>query len=207
MTGISLVSILTGPCGPVLQHSCCATWWPHVVSILTGPCGPVLPKEGFDIVRAISVSILTGPCGPVLHPLLLRHVFGSLFQSSPALAGRCYRLYPEIINDPKMFQSSPALAGRCYNRWQQRMVISYLSFQSSPALAGRCYCAEFRLSECGFESYNPSSSIPFFAIYSRKPIHPRSNHRANLMLETAPLNVRARHSLCSNHERFRKIHI
>jgi len=27
------------------------------------------------------------------------------------------------------------------------------------------------------------------------------------MLETAPLNVRARHSLCSNHERFRKIHI
>ena len=92
--------------------------------------------------------------------LTLRMV--TVFQSSPALSGRCNQGIREGIRGEKTwFQSSPALSGRCnetYDRVElyllsvsiltgpfgpvQRMTAmaraNEMEFQSSPALSGRC---------------------------------------------------------------------
>ena len=62
-----IVSILTGPEGPVLLDHRVVTvgHWP--VSILTGPEGPVLQSAHVGMSRGLKVSILTGPEGPVLR--------------------------------------------------------------------------------------------------------------------------------------------
>ena len=86
-----LVSILTGPGGPVLRSIHLRGYWQDGVSILTGPGGPVLPLNGPEVgpgplsfqsspgpearcyqgeqregEHDAAVSILTGPGGPVL---------------------------------------------------------------------------------------------------------------------------------------------
>ncbi len=109
------------------------------VSILTGPFGPVQPRRargghaarqtGFNPHRPFRagataraptaapgqlVSILTGPFGPVQRPSAghLRPPSG-VFQSSPALSGRCNAGRMPRSGPVRRFQSSPALSGRC----------------------------------------------------------------------------------------------
>ena len=61
-----LVSILTGPEGPVLHAGDAELDEPLLVSILTGPEGPVLQARLRQLRVHPGVSILTGPEGPVL---------------------------------------------------------------------------------------------------------------------------------------------
>ena len=60
-----------------------------------------------------------------------------MFQSSPALNGRCNNLYCYPVYGTLEFQSSPALNGRCNFIFILGVIINWL-FQSSPALNGRC---------------------------------------------------------------------
>ncbi len=39
-----------------------------------------------------------------------------MFQSSPAIAGGCYKLLKIADTSDLVFQSSPAIAGGCYHR-------------------------------------------------------------------------------------------
>gem|GEM_PF-5691440 len=68
-----------------------------------------------DELEHLVVSILTGPFGPV-QPWTWRNEAPSapMFQSSPALSGRC-NLHQLFFKFPRKvgFQSSPALSGRC----------------------------------------------------------------------------------------------
>ena len=66
------------------------------VSILTGPFGPVqLATAKYLLEELKRVSILTGPFGPVQRAWAASgHLGAQLFQSSPALSGRCNLLSP-----------------------------------------------------------------------------------------------------------------
>ena len=138
----NVVSILTGPLGPVQRAGASEIRGVHVVSILTGPLGPVQPRVVQEAVRLIGV-----------------------FQSSPALWGRCNFGPGEHVHPiRRAFQSSPALWGRCNPRGPPpgcgagvdvsiltgplgpvqhvialgAHVLPEFVFQSSPALWGRC---------------------------------------------------------------------
>ena len=134
---------------------------PLVVSILTGPFGPV-QREGLAYLEGVQdVSILTGPFGPVQLPQVSVMTSPTWrFQSSPALSGRCNVAAAGAAPLLGKFQSSPALSGRCNPRGVEdlvgRVLVSILTgpfgpvqlvpegatyllrFQSSPALSGRC---------------------------------------------------------------------
>ena len=84
------VSILTGPEGPVLLAGSVMVSVSRLVSILTGPEGPVLRQRRQQQTAATNVSILTGPEGPVLLSLMKMLPCAFRFQSSPAPKGRCY---------------------------------------------------------------------------------------------------------------------
>ena len=84
------------------------------------------------------VSILTGPFGPVQQgDGLVAVVRAVLFQSSPALSGRCNFTLTARWGVNYKFQSSPALSGRCNDSWMSAILTEF-AFQSSPALSGRC---------------------------------------------------------------------
>ncbi len=113
-----------------------------VVSILTGPFGPVQPSgtpgsmsstppASFNPHRPFRAGATGGRQPP--RPLLV------LFQSSPALSGRCNPRFSSGTFPPSLpaFQSSPALSGRC-NMVRLRKAGRWKVFQSSPALSGRC---------------------------------------------------------------------
>ena len=87
----SPVSILTGPLGPVQPGDRALRQGQGGVSILTGPLGPVqLQGEDDGVSGAVPVSILTGPLGPVQLGVWRAIALPWLvFQSSPALWGRC----------------------------------------------------------------------------------------------------------------------
>ena len=84
------------------------------VSILTGPFGPVQHWDCRERATGALVSILTGPFGPVqLEARDLDWGVSSVFQSSPALSGRCNSTFATHWFALVAFQSSPALSGRC----------------------------------------------------------------------------------------------
>ena len=67
-----------------------------VVSILTGPFGPVQPPLIGGSFFIDNVSILTGPFGPVQPARPPTTPPLTMFQSSPALSGRCNR-FPGVV--------------------------------------------------------------------------------------------------------------
>ena len=83
------VSILTGPFEPVQRSRPGQFSGPGRVSILTGPFGPVQPYDPYYNAYRGGVSILTGPFGPVQHDPEVHGPARKMFQSSPALSGRC----------------------------------------------------------------------------------------------------------------------
>ena len=142
---------------------------PDVVSILTGPFGPVQLNPLPRFLVCDFVSILTGPFGPVqLHPSG-QDQCDDQFQSSPALSGRCnacsatasptstsfnphrpFRAGATSMTNPtprptNQFQSSPALSGRCNRRRRRRSSLRFgVSILTGPfgpvqprALSGR----------------------------------------------------------------------
>ena len=113
---------------------------------------------------ALNVSILTGPFGPVLLATRFRVSIGVImFQSSPALSGRCCPL-PQRVSlypSPRFNPHRPFRAGAAFRRacgatrttfcfnphrpfragaavLQARDGAELWVFQSSPALSGRC---------------------------------------------------------------------
>ena len=60
-----------------------------LVSILTGPEGPMQQQRARERERQQGVSILTGPEGPMQQPDKVKPGTRILFQSSPAPKGRC----------------------------------------------------------------------------------------------------------------------
>ena len=107
-------SILTGPFGPV-QRVCAGTGAPG------GSC--------FNPHRPFRAGATIHANAHVLERLM--------FQSSPALSGRCNLYDVDLAVTAPTFQSSPALSGRC-NFWTSWPLRAVKSFQSSPALSGRC---------------------------------------------------------------------
>ena len=174
-----------------------------IVSILTGPFGPVQPdyplikrnntlsfnphrpfRAGATLffsynLHPLGVSILTGPFGPVQQPPAGAFTLAAMFQSSPALSGRCNDAGGGIVKYNIVFQSSPALSGRC-NRWNTSTLAPKLRFnphrpfragatysaamssssssmfQSSPALSGRCNPSNV----CGVSALEAFQSSP-----------------------------------------------
>ena len=157
-----LVSILTGPFGPVqrailhllwLQSSfnphrpfrAGATWHPvdaqnhvAVVSILTGPFGPVQRGHRKGGEAEMNVSILTGPFGPVQ-----RLEGGSRGDNArgfnphrPFRAGATRRLGYAGPRGRGFNPHRPFRAGATVGPCQSRPAL--MPFQSSPALSGRC---------------------------------------------------------------------
>ena len=91
------------------------------------------PTQGFNPHRPFRAGA-TGTLLQLLHVL-------ELFQSSPALSGRCNMNLPYWARPFSItFQSSPALSGRC-NIGLTAAVFIPILFQSSPALSGRCNSA------------------------------------------------------------------
>ena len=95
-----MVSILTGPFGPVQRANRQDEPRGVRVSILTGPFGPVQRTRPRGTPARLRVSILTGPFGPVQPGLLFGGAPWLAFQSSPALSGRCNlaALIPRLRN-------------------------------------------------------------------------------------------------------------
>ena len=130
------------------------------VSILTGPFGPVQPERWPASWGWRYVSILTGPFGPVQRMEGRYRQLVIVFQSSPALSGRCNRRRTRqprrrvSFNPHRPFRAGATRAGRAEPRGQRvsiltgpfgpvqppagRLISGRLAFQSSPALSGRC---------------------------------------------------------------------
>ncbi len=160
MKGGGLVSILTGPEGPVQRYIAGEPFSDHPVSILTGPEGPVQLQRHGTAWRGLPVSILTGPEGPVqLSSQPAKSRLSCFNPHRPRRAGatpdarRADLPQPvSILTGPegpvqlfhfrfpflaRLFQSSPAPKGRC--NWSGPCeAVSVPLFQSSPAPKGRC---------------------------------------------------------------------
>ncbi len=111
-----------------------------MVSILTGPEGPVLPP-GVTPVRLVQgVSILTGPEGPVLRPDRINRAGPERFQSSPAPKGRCYGWRRPSAPSRSCFNPHrPRRAGAtlyCSDRALRHRGVSILTGPEGPVLLG-----------------------------------------------------------------------
>ena len=158
------VSILTRPCGRVLQQSRAPALRGGNVSILTRPCGRVLRGYFVQYQRQPGVSILTRPCGRVLRARSMTSGLRSgQFQSSPGLAAGCFstRGEAELLRQ-RGFNPHPALrpgasvlhaavwavaekvsiltrpCGRVLRSWGSAPTGERM-FQSSPGLAAGCF--------------------------------------------------------------------
>ena len=134
-----LVSILTGPGGPVLHLA--PAFFSDIITFQSSPApegrcythrdGTVRRKAAFqsspapegrcyvwadlDLRRQRDVSILTGPGGPVLHQndRTARLLAGVSILTGPG--GPVLRVFlPRTSSKARAFQSSPAPEGRCY---------------------------------------------------------------------------------------------
>ena len=85
-----------------------------LVSILTGPEGPVHPFLYCQFADPVKVSILTGPEGPV-HPSDEggAYTLDWQFQSSPGPKARCIPSSAPGSGSGTPFQSSPGPKARC----------------------------------------------------------------------------------------------
>ncbi len=152
-----------------------------VVSILTGPEGPVLRlharrnagyRKGFQSSpapkgrcyqgllhrpgRQVPVSILTGPEGPVLRAGARVEATNLLFQSSPAPKGRCYRRAWRVVGLFLGFNPHrPRRAGATHT--PDRAARRCLCFNPHrPRRAGATYrLIRFLPSHCSFNPHRP----------------------------------------------------
>ena len=88
-----------------MQLACAATVSPFaVVSILTGPEGPMQRVRDALVYGRPLVSILTGPEGPMqLLAALSSVLLPAMFQSSPAPKGRCNTLAAGLADTTECF--------------------------------------------------------------------------------------------------------
>ena len=109
-----IVSILTGPEGPVQPMRELMWTFACGVSILTGPEGPVQLGGRLGAPPTQGVSILTGPEGPVQpYSQPSASPRKNLFQSSPVPKDRCNMAMSTTTSGLCSFQSSPVPKDRC----------------------------------------------------------------------------------------------
>lgn len=129
----------------------------ELVSILTGPIGPVLPFRVGDRPNVQDVSTLIGPGGPLLRKQFNVEEVGGTFHPSPALKGHCFiRRRGAVVRSavPTPTDSrGPVLRG-CRADAQLGAVVSTLTGSSGPVQRSPCRRSGCRCA-AGFKPYRP----------------------------------------------------
>ena len=133
MVGTPLVSILTGPEGPMQPYYRQGLREQGFVSILTGPEGPMQQHNRQLGGDAVDVSILTGPEGPM-----------QLLPGSCWGVGLCFNPHrPRRADATRPHRREPRPAWRCFNPHRPRRadatgvivprgIVTYVSILTGP---------------------------------------------------------------------------